>query len=187
MKWTINKMVVVSPGREKILETAQGNNGVISPDQFENAAGELTLQERHYHKRTDYLHETILQKALCVICPSSWNVLTYRWNNSTSIIMTGSGTKDFENIVNEKLRWIHVDVSHWILWEMYGVTAEYRWPLYVFHTRVVMTQVQWKVISLVAQHTGTAWENPKTAFERVSPLDKNMILWIAQEIQKRKT
>lgn len=184
MKPSISKMAIVSPSREVIWWAIEGPNQVLWIKKFKEVIWELTLQERHYKDRRGYSHEALLQKAVCVIHPDSWTVLTTQGNDNSSILITGSGKKDFRDIVTEKTSGLETGIAEQNFWECYALTEDYKWPLYVFHTRIVIAHTQGAVTSLIG-HT-TSWKNPQKAMEQVGAMEKNIILWLANEIQKKR-
>ena len=184
MKPSISKMAIVSPSREIIWGATEGTNQVLWIEKFREAVWELTLQERHYKHRREYAHEALLQKAVCVIHPDTWTILTTQRDGQTTILTTGSGKKDIGEIMEEKITGLETGIAEQVFWECYAVTGVNKWPLYVFQTRIVMARTQGSVSSLLGN--STSWWNPSKVFNQVNQMEQNIIRWIALEVQRRK-
>lgn len=186
MDQSIHKMAIMSPSRKEISQGMWGNTSVLWIEDFHGKIGEIMTQERHYRDRNAYRHEALLQKAICVLHPTSWDVLTSQSSDKASILITWSGNKNFEQVVQEKTSGLEKDITSadHTFWECYALTENSRWPLYVFHTRIVVAQTKSSVSSALGLEFD--WKNPRTANQMVPAMEQNLIQWIACEIQKRR-
>ena len=119
----ITKPVIVSHGRSELLRITGGIDSHIPLEDIRTVTGtKLRTEDRIFAHKWFYWGDVVLQRWIIVL-NNDWEVLVSSEGNlppeTETLLISGSGNKNFRVISSEKLHWLLWDDKSW---EVFAIT-----------------------------------------------------------------
>ncbi len=183
-----HKVLIIEPTASELLQLAGGQNRTI--DWPDINAWKTTRELCDIDKGIAYTHHVVLQRGIMFVQNKTWRILTMTPEEKCkkSIITSGSGLKDPDQIIREKLGEIdHISTSK--MDDCCFTVTQTRGQSFGFLTSIRIVPESSNPFGPFAWRTRLSWETPQVLMQdwTISDMDKSIIVWFWRHMLKRKT